>query len=87
MVSPPLVLEALKLLSRRDDKVLRLRYGIGGATPLTPEAVGKSLDISRQRVSQIEQRALSKLGKVMWENLQMMHPTTDVTQPPDGQHS
>jgi len=56
--------QAQKLLSTltpREEKILRMRFGIGEKTDYTLEEVGKQFGISRERVRQIEERALRKL--------------------------
>lgn len=50
-------------LSDREKKVLSCRYGIGGINTMTLEEVGKMFEVTRERVRQIEARALSKLRK------------------------
>jgi len=53
--------EALKVLSKREEKVLRLRFGLGDGCPRTLEEVGQIFNITRERVRQIEAKALKKL--------------------------
>jgi RNA polymerase primary sigma factor len=55
------VSKALGSLDDRECKVLVLRYGIGGNPPRTLSDVGTELGITRERVRQIENRALGKL--------------------------
>lgn len=55
----------LDRLPPREARVLSLRYGIGEKDTWTLEQVGKELKITRERVRQIEGRALSRLRKVM----------------------
>jgi RNA polymerase sigma factor (sigma-70 family) len=55
------VSKALGMLDEREGKVLMMRYGIGGETPRTLSDVGATLGITRERVRQIENRALTKL--------------------------
>lgn len=57
------LLELVGQLPDRDALVLRMRYGLEGTPPQTLAAIGKALGISRERVRQIEQRALSRLKK------------------------
>jgi RNA polymerase primary sigma factor len=52
---------AMAPLSEREREVLRLRYGLGLDRELTLEEVGRRLSITRERVRQIEARAMSKL--------------------------
>ncbi len=55
------VRESLKQLSEREQKVLALRSGMEDGRPWTLEEVGKVLGITRERVRQIEAKALRKL--------------------------
>jgi RNA polymerase primary sigma factor len=48
-------------LSDREKEVLRLRYGLGQEREFTLEEIGKRLSVTRERVRQIESRALQKL--------------------------
>ncbi|HSF87511.1 MAG TPA: sigma-70 family RNA polymerase sigma factor [Acidimicrobiia bacterium] len=52
---------ALTLLDERERMVVILRYGLQGHQPRTLSDVGKELGVTRERVRQIEHRALSKL--------------------------
>jgi RNA polymerase primary sigma factor len=52
---------ALEPLSDREKEVLRLRYGLGADREYTLEEIGKRLSVTRERVRQIESRALQKL--------------------------
>jgi len=54
--------KVLKTLTEREEKVLRLRFGIGGSDfPRTLEEVGTIFNVTRERVRQIETKALNKL--------------------------
>ena len=53
--------EALDTLSEREAKVLRLYFGLGDTEPLTLEQIGERFGITRERVRQIKERALSRL--------------------------
>jgi RNA polymerase sigma factor (sigma-70 family) len=48
-------------LSEREREVLRLRYGLGADREYTLEEIGRRLSVTRERVRQIESRALEKL--------------------------
>jgi RNA polymerase primary sigma factor len=50
-------------LDEREASILKMRYGLDGENPMTLEEVGNILKISRERVRQIEVRALNKLRK------------------------
>jgi RNA polymerase primary sigma factor len=51
----------LATLSHRERRVLELRYGLEGEHPCTLEAVGRTFDVSRERIRQIEDQSLKKL--------------------------
>ena len=53
--------EALGSLTERESKVLRMRFGLDGSKPLTLEEVGKVFGVTRERIRQIESKALRKL--------------------------
>jgi len=53
--------KVLATLSPREEKVLRLRFGIGERSEHTLEAVGQDFHVTRERIRQIEAKALSKL--------------------------
>ena len=57
--------KVLSTLSEREEKVLRLRFGLGDGYPRTLEEVGSVFNVTRERVRQIEAKALRK----------MRHPT------------
>jgi RNA polymerase primary sigma factor len=52
---------ALALLSAREERVLRMRFGIGMNTDHTLEEVGQQFSVTRERIRQIEAKALRKL--------------------------
>ncbi len=53
--------EVLSSLSDREAKVLKMRFGLNGARPMTLEEVGKKFGVTRERIRQIEAKALRKL--------------------------
>ena len=53
--------DALDSLSPREAKVLRMRFGIDTVSDHTLEEVGKQFDVTRERIRQIEAKALRKL--------------------------
>jgi len=61
--------QMLSSLTPREERVLRMRFGIGMATDHTLEEVGKQFSVTRERIRQIEAKALRKL----------QHPTRSKT--------
>jgi RNA polymerase primary sigma factor len=57
------VAEAIGDLTPREQRVLRLRFGLGGAGDHTLEEIGKEFGVTRERIRQIEMKALEKLRK------------------------
>src|SRR5699024_1137880 len=53
--------DILGTLNERERKVLELRFGLTDGTPRTLEEVGKEFDVTRERIRQIEAKALRKL--------------------------
>ena len=53
--------ESLSRLNFREMKIVELRYGLNGEGPLTLEDIGDQLGITRERVRQIQKKAISKL--------------------------
>ena len=53
--------EALETLAPREQKVLKMRFGIGLGTDHTLEEIGNQFDVTRERIRQIEAKALQKL--------------------------
>ncbi|MHC4333446.1 MAG: sigma-70 family RNA polymerase sigma factor [Planctomycetota bacterium] len=60
--------KAVRLLSNiepREAKVLRLHYGLNGRKPLTLRQIGEKLNLTRERIRQIQRNALTKLYEYM----------------------
>jgi RNA polymerase primary sigma factor len=53
--------DALENLSYRGRRVLELRYGLGGEHPCTLDEVGRTFNVTRERIRQIENQSLKKL--------------------------
>jgi RNA polymerase sigma factor (sigma-70 family) len=51
----------LAILDERERAILSLRFGLDRGEPRTPDEVGELVNLSRERVRQIEARALSRL--------------------------
>jgi RNA polymerase primary sigma factor len=67
--------DALKQLQWRERRVLELRYGLSSGEPMTLEAIGSEVGVTRERVRQIESRTLSKLKNS--REAQKLKDTTD----------
>jgi RNA polymerase primary sigma factor len=55
----------LQAINSRDAEILRMRYGLGGTRPMTLKEIGDKVNLSRERVRQIENEALRKLNFFM----------------------
>ncbi len=55
------IVDVLRTLSTREEKVLRLRFGLEDGRTRTLEEVGREFDVTRERIRQIEAKALRKL--------------------------
>ena len=51
----------LSQLNEREQKILKLRFGLGGEEPLTLAEIGRQINVSRERVRQLEAKAILKL--------------------------
>lgn len=58
------ILESLASLKEREARILCLYFGIDGSDPLTLEQIGAQLGITRERVRQIKEKALSRLRHI-----------------------
>jgi RNA polymerase primary sigma factor len=56
------VLEMLQHMDEREATILRLRFGLGGAEPMTLKEIGEQMGLTRERVRQIETEALGKMA-------------------------
>ena len=65
----------LRSLSPREELVLRMRFGVGEGSEHTLEEVGKSFNVTRERIRQIESKALRKLRHPDWA--QKLRPFLD----------
>ena len=55
------LMDVLSTLTEREQKVLRLRFGLDDGRPRTREEVGRQFNVTRERIRQIEAKALRKL--------------------------
>jgi len=56
------LLRALAMLGERERRIIELRFGLNGHAPRTLDELGRSFGVTRERVRQIENHALKKLG-------------------------
>ena len=57
--------DVLNTLSYRERRVLELRYGLGGEHPRTLDEVGRTFNVTRERIRQIENQSLQKLAALV----------------------
>ncbi len=57
------IMETMHQLEERETTVLRMRFGLDGVEPHTLKEIGEKLNLTRERVRQIETEALKKLGE------------------------
>ncbi|HKQ61039.1 MAG TPA: RNA polymerase sigma factor RpoD/SigA [Candidatus Polarisedimenticolaceae bacterium] len=58
-----LLRNALEELDPKEERVIRLRFGLDGADPKTLKEIGEQMNLSRERIRQIEAQALDKLNR------------------------
>ena len=68
--------EALENLSYRERRVLELRYGLGDEHPRTLDEVGRTFNVTRERIRQIENHSLKKLQKL--HEAQKLHDDVEI---------
>ena len=73
------VADLLNQLDEREAKIINLRFGLGGDTPLTLEEVGQEFNITRERVRQLQNIALSKMHKAM-DNIEKQRTSAEVAE-------
>lgn len=64
-----LIDSVLEMLTPKEERVLRMRYGIGTAEEHTLESVGEAFNVTRERIRQIEAKALRKLKLPKYANI------------------
>jgi len=52
----------LAILSKKEQQIIRLRFGLGDMAPLTLDEVGRRFELTRERIRQIESRAIKRLA-------------------------
>lgn len=76
---PRAVSDALDGLGTREREVLQRRFGLGGERPQTLEEIGTRMNLSRERIRQIEREALDRMRRLpglqeVYEDLGMVNP-------------
>ncbi len=64
--------EMLDVITDRQADILRMRFGLETKRPMTLKQIGNKLDLTRERVRQLEQEALEKLQEAYREQLNLM---------------
>jgi RNA polymerase primary sigma factor len=71
--------EALENLSYRERRVIELRYGPGDQQPRTLDEVGRTFNVTRERIRQIEHNSLKKLQTL--QETQRLHDDVEISAP------
>jgi RNA polymerase primary sigma factor len=61
--------ELLNQLDEREMKIITMRYGLDGHEPMTLKEVGEAIDLTRERIRQLERLALTKLEEYIQQEL------------------
>jgi RNA polymerase primary sigma factor len=69
--------DALENLSYRERRVIELRYGLGDQQPRTLDEVGRTFNVTRERIRQIEHKSLKKLQQL--QETQRLHDDVDIS--------
>lgn len=62
------VARLMSILDERERRILLLRHGFGGADPMSVSQVAQEMGLSRERIRQLEHRAMSKLTHPAWRS-------------------
>jgi len=68
-----LIEKLLASIEERDAKILRMRYGLDSGDPMTLKEIGEKVNLSRERVRQIENEALKKLYYILTHERQILN--------------
>lgn len=60
--------QVLRTMPRRDAEILKLRFGMDGSDPMTLQEIGTKINLSRERVRQLESDALRRLAQTLSRN-------------------
>ena len=81
MIEQDLVHQLLSKISAREQQVLRMRYGLEGGNEKTLREIGENLDVTRERIRQLEIEAIHRLRRFYDEMGEFCHPMEDTRQP------
>jgi len=70
-----LIEKLLASIDERDAKILRMRYGLDSGDPMTLKEIGEKVNLSRERVRQIENEALKKLYYILTHEREVLQET------------
>jgi len=72
-----MILEFVHNLDQREETIIRYRFGLDGGPERTLEEVGQHFGVTRERIRQIQNAALSKLKKFIEKRERVMDPSTE----------
>ena len=81
MIERNLVNQLLSKLSTREQQVLSMRYGLEGGNEKTLREIGEKLNVTRERIRQLEIEAIHRLRRFYDEMGEFRHPMEDTRQP------
>ncbi len=81
MIEQDLVEQLLGKLSTREQQVLSMRYGLEGGNERTLREIGEKLNVTRERIRQLEIEAIHRLRRFYDEMGEFRHPMEDTRQP------
>jgi RNA polymerase primary sigma factor len=67
-----LIKKLLSAIDEREARILRMRYGLENGDPMTLKEIGEKVNLSRERVRQIENDALKKLYYILTHEKEVM---------------
>ena len=74
-VEVEMIEKLLSVIDERDAKILRMRYGLDSGDPMTLKEIGEKVNLSRERVRQIENEALKKLYFILTHQKELLKET------------
>ena len=80
MIEQDLITQLLNKLSAREQQILRMRYGLEGSNEKTLREIGEKLNVTRERIRQLEIEAINRLRRFYDEMGEFRHPMEDTRQ-------